>query len=466
MSLSERVERLRQCGFFPYQAEFIHSVLGGTAKRVVLIAPPGVGKNVTAAALVGEAVAANPETRCLVLCPAGLGLQWQGMLADCLSVPPCVMTAGLYRRLQEKDATQPNPWERNSTVIASYDFAKSPDRIESLCLATWTIVICDEIHQCVKQRAPLVRRLWSDTRIAVCLGLTATAQNFEAATGPSTANVIWNAGVIKDWSGNSLLRPRGTTMVPFIRTPEEKQFRALLARAMNDTAPSERAFVQQLLMTRADSSLYSIEQTLRRVAARSSEAPALGPDDRDDSAEPEGSNFAEVLDSRLANECLSSLDNITKDAKLGAAASLITEMCRSDKSSIIVFTQFRDTACYVSSSLAAEGIPTEHLTGADSSSERSEKIARAKREPCVLICTDAMAEGVDLSFAHRVVHYDLPWNPKMLDQRVCRVMTLTQTHEIEVTTLMCDDADDPEGNVMKRLAQRLDVLRTTLSGGI
>ena len=47
--------------------------------------------------------------------------------------------------------------------------------------------------------------------------------------------------------------------------------------------------------------------------------------------------------------------------------------------------------------------------------------SRSGHKPTVLITTDVGAEGLDLQGASRVIHYDLPWTPSRLEQRVGRV---------------------------------------------
>ncbi|HET7602911.1 MAG TPA: DEAD/DEAH box helicase [Gemmatimonadales bacterium] len=44
--------------------------------------------------------------------------------------------------------------------------------------------------------------------------------------------------------------------------------------------------------------------------------------------------------------------------------------------------------------------------------------------PAILVSTDIAAEGLDLQRAERVVHYDLPWTPARLEQRVGRAARL------------------------------------------
>jgi hypothetical protein len=47
-----------------------------------------------------------------------------------------------------------------------------------------------------------------------------------------------------------------------------------------------------------------------------------------------------------------------------------------------------------------------------------------EQAPAILISTDIAAEGLDLQRAERVVHYDLPWTPARLEQRVGRAARL------------------------------------------
>lgn len=47
----------------------------------------------------------------------------------------------------------------------------------------------------------------------------------------------------------------------------------------------------------------------------------------------------------------------------------------------------------------------------------------------VLIATDLLSEGLDLQDAERVIHYDLPWSPARLAQRVGRIDRLASLHD-------------------------------------
>jgi len=104
---------------------------------------------------------------------------------------------------------------------------------------------------------------------------------------------------------------------------------------------------------------------------------------------------------------------------------------------ILVFTEYADTARYLSAQLSEAGI--EGLAQIDSGSkvDRAEIIRRfspyyngsdsnelareGKKEIRVLVSTDVLSEGLNLQDATRLVNYDIHWNPVRLMQRIGRV---------------------------------------------
>lgn len=466
MATSHITVRLRHRGLLPHQAAFVETVLGRSVKRVVLSSGPGLGKGMAAAALVAELFEAEPLARCLILCPATLGMYWQDLLSHRWNLAACLMNAPLYRRLQADTAGESNPWREYSLVVSSYDFAKPDNRLQDLVSATWTLVICDELHICKGLRGNLVGRLWSDAHVSRCVGLTIAPQEVEWLLGPRDVHITWLARDLQDWAGKPLLRPRTTVSASFSRTPEERQLRRTVMDGLQTTTGAEGSLVRQAIVSRMDSSLYALEQTLRRLQSRSQDVSAGEQEDGDESLELATQGGDKVLADDVVTECLSMLESVSTDSKLVAATSKIAAMLCADDGGVIVFTQFRDTAYYVASALVAEGLAAEHLSGADSLAEREMKIAHGRREPCALVCEDAAVDGVDLSFAHRILHYDLPADPMMIERRLGRVMRLAQTEDVETTVLVCEDPDDAEGNIGRLLSQRLEAFGRAFGGGI
>lgn len=103
---------------------------------------------------------------------------------------------------------------------------------------------------------------------------------------------------------------------------------------------------------------------------------------------------------------------------------------------VLVFTEYRDTQRYLQERLAARGYPAERvalLSGGMDEDARELIKARFQAGPeldpvRILLATDAASEGIDLQrHCHRLVHYEIPWNPNRLEQRNGRIDRHGQT---------------------------------------
>jgi superfamily II DNA or RNA helicase len=96
---------------------------------------------------------------------------------------------------------------------------------------------------------------------------------------------------------------------------------------------------------------------------------------------------------------------------------------------VIVFTEYRDTQRWLLEQLEARGLGAGHriavLHGGLNTRERDriKKDFLAADSPIrILLATDAASEGIDLQErCHRLVHWEIPWNPNRLEQRNGRI---------------------------------------------
>jgi hypothetical protein len=80
----------------------------------------------------------------------------------------------------------------------------------------------------------------------------------------------------------------------------------------------------------------------------------------------------------------------------------------------------------------------------------------AALETDVLIATDLLSEGLNLQDAARVIHYDLPWSPARLAQRVGRIDRLGSPHDrVETITFLPHRAIERALAVERRLAAKV-----------
>ncbi len=98
---------------------------------------------------------------------------------------------------------------------------------------------------------------------------------------------------------------------------------------------------------------------------------------------------------------------------------------------VIIFTEYRATQNWLYSILAAEGFTGDDrlmtMYGGMDSQTREEIKAAFQTDPNqskvrILLATDAASEGIDLqNHCHKLIHYEIPWNPNRLEQRNGRV---------------------------------------------
>ncbi|MGH2927521.1 MAG: helicase-related protein, partial [Solirubrobacteraceae bacterium] len=145
---------------------------------------------------------------------------------------------------------------------------------------------------------------------------------------------------------------------------------------------------------------------------------------------------------------------------------------------VIVFTEYKATQQWLAGILTARGLGGDRLGllfgGMDENKREHLKAAfqaGLDRDPVrILLATDAASEGIDLQrHCHRVIHYDIPFNPNRLEQRIGRVDRHGQTHEVEVSHFVGAGWDkEPEGSYagdleyLSRVAQKVATERQDL----
>jgi superfamily II DNA or RNA helicase len=90
----------------------------------------------------------------------------------------------------------------------------------------------------------------------------------------------------------------------------------------------------------------------------------------------------------------------------------------------------------------------------------------AALETEVLIATDLLSEGLNLQDAQRVVHYDLPWSPARLAQRVGRIDRLGSPHDSITTVTFLPPAPLARALAMEeRLARKVGAQQVAGTNG-
>lgn len=134
------------------------------------------------------------------------------------------------------------------------------------------------------------------------------------------------------------------------------------------------------------------------------------------------------------------------DAKAKELIAYLGAVCKPDgrhwtNERVVVFTEYRDTQIWLAELLRQEGLAGQGLVllhGGTPAEEREQLRLAFQADPTkqpvrILLATDAASEGIDLQkYCHRLVNYDIPFNPNKLEQRIGRVDRYGQTNAPEI----------------------------------
>ncbi len=135
-------------------------------------------------------------------------------------------------------------------------------------------------------------------------------------------------------------------------------------------------------------------------------------------------------DIALLNNLQQEWSKIQIDPKLDRFIEILHQMMKDDPNrKIVVFSQFADTVDYLEIKLIEAGLPVFAYTSAKAS-QGNKEIIKANFDAGnehqaddykILVATDAISEGYNLSRAGTIFNYDIPYNPTRVIQRVGRI---------------------------------------------
>jgi len=166
------------------------------------------------------------------------------------------------------------------------------------------------------------------------------------------------------------------------------------------------------------------------------------------------------------------------DSRLDALITFLDAICRPDGTTwaaerVVVFTEYAATLDWVARILEQRGYGPALATiqGSTPAEEREDTRARFNEDPSkepvrVLVATDSAGEGIDLQgHCHRLVNFDIPFNPSRLEQRIGRIDRYGQReapqiyHFAPVRTSTTYGADM---DFMRRIAEKVSAVAQDL----
>lgn len=409
-----------------YQIETVHRVLRTLRGRALLSDEVGLGKTIEALMVLVEYRVRGMANRVLVLAPPALVPQWIGELAA---------KAGIAARTTEREGDA--VWRGDGVVVASLATARMQRNAAAVQAEPWDLVIVDEAHR-VKRRGSSSWKLVDGLRSRFLLLLTATPIETELEelyqlvtllkpgqfatpaefrrrfVDPASPTSPKNRGALRELLGEVMVRntrascglklpPRYVSTVVVEPEDDERALYAAALDAMRGAAEPRARRTAGLLLLEAGSSPAAVRGTLDKVGDEPWFAGIVGAARIDDTRK--GRALVEIV-------------------RTGGAAQ------------VLVFTRYRATARWLVELLARERISHAAVHGDLAGADKQAALAGFRAgQAQVLVSTDVGSEGHNLQHCHRLVNFDLPWNPMVIEQRIGRLHRFGQTSEVEVFNL-------------------------------
>jgi superfamily II DNA or RNA helicase len=460
------------------------------ATRLLLADEVGLGKTIQAGAILANLHARAELGHALVLCPAGLCVQWRRELRERFRLPASLVDLASLRREARSSLTGAGPWDLFPVAVASVDFVKQPEVLAGMGRIRWDVLVVDEAHLCAvaPERAAAVGTIARRARRVVLL--TATPHSGEvdafealcgigrlAAEGPIVMFRRTRSGL-----GRATAR-RGRVLRVSLSAPELRMH-ALLERytsrvwsAASDAPSSNDARLAMIVLRKRAASgpwplLVSLSRRLQWLGRPEAAEAAQLSLPLGDVAEPECADdqswhvlAAPGLSDAGAERRL--LERLVEAARAATAhdskCRALLRLIRRAGEPVIVFTEYRDTLEHLTGILGRLSRIAVVHGGMDLAARSHSIDAFTSGGVDVLLATDAAAHGLNLQARCRlVVDLELPWNPVRLEQRVGRVDRIGQRRIVHAVHLVARDTGEEQ--VLARLALRVRRAREALNG--
>jgi SNF2 family DNA or RNA helicase len=122
---------------------------------------------------------------------------------------------------------------------------------------------------------------------------------------------------------------------------------------------------------------------------------------------------------------------------------------------LVIFTQFLATQKALAEILAKNGVKTWTLNGEIPAAQRQGIVESFHDKGGALLLTRSGTEGRNLQFCHRLVNFDLPWNPMEIEQRIGRLHRIGQNHSVEIYNLV--QAGTLQAHLLEILQEKLNL---------
>jgi ATP-dependent helicase HepA len=468
----------------PHQLRVAEIVSARQPPRALLADEVGLGKTIEAGLVIARLLATGRASRVLVLAPASLTSQWLVELLRRFNLAFALFDEERCEAIEIADANA-NPFEDEQCILAEAGWlAGDPERAAQAVAAGWDLVVVDEAHHlewtpdAASPGYALVERL---ARTAPGLILvTATPQQLgrsghfarlrlldparyaelDAFLAESEGYVELSAIAAQILDGQALAPAARAELAA--RFAGDAELLASLARYDEDRAAHAPALLDALIDRHGTG----------RVMFRNRRAQIGGFPRR--VPEPEvldGGELDEAARQALLAEFHADMQDHPPAAELDYAADprlpwLLGLLDRFAGDKLLLICRSQAKVLALEAALRARSTARVARFHEGMSILQRDRNAAFFAEPDgarVLLCSEIGSEGRNFQFAHRLVLWDLPRDPDLLEQRIGRLDRIGQRQDIVIHAVAYGGT--AQHALLRWYDEGLDALRTSPADG-
>ena len=444
---------------FPHQLYVAELATAAAPVRWLLADEVGLGKTIEACLILNRLVHTGNIERCLVVAPEALTVQWLGELWRKYHQVFTLLDGPRLADVARDFGPDFNPFDvHRRVVIALETLIHRPELTQQAVSAGIDLLVVDEAQRIRRPRGHPGDAGWRAIEPIAAVGrhlllLSATPLEDDAHGFFRLLQLLRPEEFPEDVSFEDRLA-RGTPLPPCTSSTRRADIGGLPPRVgipidLPAAVPAVvvPAVVGADLQVGPDLSVVSRRRTIDRVrralASGAALAAVLGPDER-------------AL--RRTAEAMDATDPRVEWLLANAPR------WRTAREKTLVFVAHRETLEMLRTALSnraqlASGAFHEELSAA----RRDTEVARFREPdgPSLLVSTECGGEGRNFEFCRRLVLFDLPWKPTVVEQRIGRLDRIGRRIPVEIVYFR------PTGGIgadVVRLFEALGVFREPLAG--
>ena len=432
----------------PHQLRVAEAAIARRAPRLLLADEVGLGKTIEAGLIMARLLAAGRAQRVLVLLPDSLVHQWFVELLRRFNLAFALYDEERCEAI-EMAGDGRNPFEDEQLVIVPLGLLEgSARRAQQAEAASWDLLVVDEAHHlewtpaAASPRYALVERLAARTPGVILL--TATPEqlgrsgHFARLRLLDPARYVDLDGYLAEADGYRALSALAERLPA--RAPLEAAERRVLAERLADDAAARAALEAYPDPAAADTLLDALvdRHGTGRVMLRNRRAAVGGFPARVPAIEVTDGDLDESRRQPLLAEFLADVQtpapthafDYAEDPRLPWLLGLLNAHPQ-DKFLLIARSEAKVLALEEAlRTRTGGGIARFHESLNIVQRDRNAAWFAAPAGARLLLCSEIGSEGRNFQFAHRLLLWDLPLDPDLLEQRIGRLDRIGQQHPI------------------------------------